>query len=73
MQKRKRLYARCFWILCSCFLFLGNFSVFHAENARANGVKEWELLSSFTTYFNENDGGRCERRGRIPRAEGRKI
>lgn len=39
------------------FVFFGNFSL---VKGRADTPFGWEEISSYTTYYNQNDGGRCE-------------
>ena len=41
-------------------LLSGIFYIFPMQVKRANGEESWNTLSSFTTYFNANDVGRCE-------------
>ncbi|MBR2022958.1 MAG: VanW family protein [Clostridia bacterium] len=41
-------------------LLSGIFYIFPMQVRRANGEEVWNTLSSFTTYFNANDVGRCE-------------
>lgn len=49
----------CFLLACTtCFSYF--FPFLARVIAQGEGEKEWELLSSYTTYFNENDRGRCE-------------
>ena len=55
---------KCFKRLAICLsLFLvgcGYFLPMQAVFAEENKEGEWELLSSYTTYFNVEDRGRCE-------------
>ena len=50
-------------LFCLICLFFGQnyvqYTVF-AENERKNNPYGWEKISGYTTYFNQNDGGRCE-------------
>ncbi len=50
-------------LFCLICLFWGQnyvqYIVF-AENERKNNPYGWEKISGYTTYFNQNDGGRCE-------------
>lgn len=59
-MRRKKCVKRAAVCLSLFFLGGGCFLPFQAVFAEENKGNEWELLSSYTTYFNENDRGRCE-------------
>ena len=71
MERRKRIKKRAllalecvflaFFTLFSSFLWLKTdfFSV-SAENTAKTNPYGWQKISAYTTYFNQNDGGRCE-------------
>ena len=59
-NRAKRVAAAFSFFLFFTLSFLPFFGGFFIVSAEENGGNKWELLSSFTTYFNENDGGRCE-------------
>lgn len=71
MQRNERLKNYALLMIGSVFLMLFSlfspaftqkndvFSVF-AENVIKDNPYGWEKISAYTTYFNQNDGGRCE-------------
>ena len=58
MRKRRVKYIFAL-LFTGAFFFAVNPKKTTAETPKENPYG-WEKLSSFTTYFNENDGGRCE-------------
>ena len=49
-----------FSCLFSVFFFISLFFPQKTVKATADNPYGWEILSAYTTYFNQNDGGRCE-------------
>ena len=62
MRKRARFIlfiCMCLFMACAVCMPI-SLPVFFQASAEKKEEKEWELLSSYTTYFNEKDRGRCE-------------
>ena len=48
------------FFLFSVFFFISLFFPQKTVKATADNPYGWEILSAYTTYFNQNEGGRCE-------------
>jgi len=61
-MKRKTLFSILIavWYAFAVLFGMGKLGASFLKTVRADGGKDWELLSSYTTYFNEKDRGRCE-------------
>ncbi len=59
MRKNKRKIKKWTLLFASVFFFV-YFGKIRVQNTSANACYGWEKMSGYTTYFNQNDGGRCE-------------
>ena len=58
MQSTRKQHAKKITTLLFASVFFLCFPT--VENVGASAETKWEKISSYTTYFNANDGGRCE-------------